>query len=1085
MNLFLKIFDRLSDHRTIVYGAVGILLLLCIVSALQMNCNEDISAFMPLDKESAKYAEVFNNMSGQSTVAVIFNDISNSHPSDRISNIQSGIDALGEAIARRDHKKTIKNLRLHVDETAILDMLDGVWHTYPLLLTDEDYRHMDSLLNDTGYLQQQIKQDRQMLMLPTGGFTARSLPYDPLHLSIVIPDRLRQLNANSAYQTIDGYLMKDSTGIVLLDSPFGMSESGNNQELQELLDSCINDVAAEYQTLEIAAIGAPLIAVTNAKQIKSDSRLAISLAIILILLVLYYSFRRISDLMWIGISVIAGWLFALGAISLIRDGISLIAIGIGSIIIGIAVNYPLHFIEHLKHESNMKEALKEMIPPLLIGNITTVSAFLCLILLDSQAMRDLGLFGALTLVGTILFVLICLPVFLNRRKARQRRPISNFTFGSLQIPAHNKHTKQVVFVMVTILTIIFGYFSTGTSFDSDMRNINYMTPRQRENLQFLTTNADSSNDSLDVIFAVAEGNTLDEALKSNERMIDRLKGYGEIRRLTSIAGLIPSDSLCTIRLEKWNNFWKVRHGILDRFNATVMENGFVPSAFSPFINMTENGVNPVTAEDNPIYKHIGHNFILHSGNGYKVVNFLHVDRNRMTDIKTKLGGALPNSCFIFSRADVSNHLVEILSDSFDYIGLVCGLTVFIFLCLSFHSIELSLLAFLPLAVSWIWILGIMQIFGIQFNIVNIILATLIFGQGDDYTIFITEGLMYEYTTGKKRLETYKNSVALSAVIMFIGIGSLIVSKHPAMRSLAEVSIIGMITVIIMTYYLPPLVFRWLTEKDGKRREYPVTLYRLTASLVAIITFICGAYIVITPYIYLIYNPFKKTTARENHLHKLIQHVSGFLVRHIPGVKFNETNTTGETFTKPAVIICNHQSLLDIPAIMQLSPKTVVLTNAREWNNPFYRKIIHAAEFYTISNGYDATITHLKELVKKGYSIVVFPEGTRTPDGNIGRFHRGAFSLANDLGIDILPLYIHGMFDILPKYDFMIRRGNATLEIGERIDHDIFADKNDRAITNLIHHMYVEKYAAIRQRLETSAYRAPYIAYKKKYTINLQ
>ena len=49
------------------------------------------------------------------------------------------------------------------------------------------------------------------------------------------------------------------------------------------------------------------------------------------------------------------------------------------------------------------------------------------------------------------------------------------------------------------------------------------------------------------------------------------------------------------------------------------------------------------------------------------------------------------------------------------------------------------------------------------------------------SIFITEGLMYEYATGKKILRSFKNAVVLSALIMFIGIGALIVAKHPALR----------------------------------------------------------------------------------------------------------------------------------------------------------------------------------------------------------------------------------------------------------------------------------------------------------------
>jgi predicted RND superfamily exporter protein len=97
----------------------------------------------------------------------------------------------------------------------------------------------------------------------------------------------------------------------------------------------------------------------------------------------------------------------------------------------------------------------------------------------------------------------------------------------------------------------------------------------------------------------------------------------------------------------------------------------------------------------------------------------------------------------------------------------------------------------------------MSLLHIEFNIVNIILATFIFGLGDDYTIFITEGMMYEYARGKKMLGTYKNTVALSALIMLAGIGSLIVAQHPAMRPLAEITILGMVSVVITAYVLPP------------------------------------------------------------------------------------------------------------------------------------------------------------------------------------------------------------------------------------------------------------------------------------------
>ena len=188
-------------------------------------------------------------------------------------------------------------------------------------------------------------------------------------------------------------------------------------------------------------------------------------------------------------------------------------------------------------------------------------------------------------------------------------------------------------------------------------------------------------------------------------------------------------------------------------------------------------------------------------------------------------GAIKNSgheqVYAFDFIGMNSAVANALSENFNYIGFACGLIVFLFLWLSFGRLELSLLAFLPMALGWVWILGIMNILGMQFNIVNVILATFSFGQGDDYTIFITEGLIRDYKSGSGRrtLIGYQRSILLSAAIMLIGIGSLIVAKHPAMHTLAEVTIIGMSVVLLMSWLLPPMLFHWLIKYDKPLREY--------------------------------------------------------------------------------------------------------------------------------------------------------------------------------------------------------------------------------------------------------------------------
>lgn len=76
------------------------------------------------------------------------------------------------------------------------------------------------------------------------------------------------------------------------------------------------------------------------------------------------------------------------------------------------------------------------------------------------------------------------------------------------------------------------------------------------------------------------------------------------------------------------------------------------------------------------------------------------------------------------------------------------------------------------------------------------------------------------------LASYKNSILISALIMFIGMGALIFARHPALHSLAVVTVIGMFSVVLMAWVLPPFVFRWMVSKKGALRKRPLTVKSL-------------------------------------------------------------------------------------------------------------------------------------------------------------------------------------------------------------------------------------------------------------------
>ena len=1111
---FLSIYDRLSRNKPLSIFLMAFVLGLCVLSALRLDYKENIADFLPTDPEKERYTSVYNDMSDQGQVTIIFSaDTTQLIGAEALDALMDAMDAFESNWKANDTAMLVSDLQCRVDGSQVFDAMDFIRENQPLFLTENDYRRMDSLLADPDHVATSMANIKRVLSMPTVGFVVDGIKADPLNLYSPTLQRLNALNPTQGYRMEDEYLFNESgdKGFAFFSSPFSGSDTQGNAKIVSLLDQVIAQTEAEHPEVHISAVGAPTIAVTNAQQIKKDSFVSVSLAIVLIFGILMFTMARKRNLLWLGISILFGWVFALAVIALFKSSISIIVVGIGSVIVGIAVNYPLHYLDHIKQEPNKREALKDVIQPLVIGNLTTVAAFACLMFVKAEAMRDLGLFGALTLIGTILFVMVFLPLFAVVPKKKKKL----FVDDGKEPSETWRKVKLYAFWPLVIITLILSYYSQETAFDADLHNINYMTQQQQDDLALLSESLQKEGET-DLIYVVSEAPSFQKAIRQNETMMARLRQSvpDSVKySISGMAGLLPSVEQQENSLALWKDFWQRHADLAERVRKEAVKTGFTENAFSTFTDGITKTYRPLTEDEMEPLMALCGNYMLQHDSLARVVNFVRVPKTASETFKEhvrtiieqcgKQGAALRHceersnpdesalretsgttgsgtSGFAFSISDVGNNLVNALSSDFDYILYVCSIVVFFFLCLSFGRLELALLAFLPLTVGWTWILGIMHLGGIKFNIVNIILATFIFGQGDDYTIYITEGLLHEYTYGKRMLKNYRNSVILSGILMFIGIGALIFAKHPAMRSLAKVAIIGMAVVVLMACYLPPFIFGWLTKKKGQLRQVPLTLKRMLYTFLTFLVFFIFAFVLITPLTLLYILLVPKSEKKRYRYHQMIAFFMRLALKALPGVKFSLENKFGETFEKPAVIIANHQSHLDLLCTMMLNPKVVLLTTDWVWKNPMYGVIIRFAEFYPVSDGYDKNVERLKSLVERGYSVVVYPEGTRSVTGDIQRFHKGAFQLAQALNVDILPVFVHGANHVMPKKDFVLREGQLYVENGQRMSAEEVKTMEARALASHFRHYYIEHFEDIRRERENTEYVLPFVRYKYIY-----
>ena len=861
----MRIYEWLSARPAAKWWILSATLLLLTLPLINLQYKENIAEFIPQSGNYLERMEVFQQMSSADKTFVLFS-IKN-EPQEQKAPLDAqeqnapllaeeenapllaeAVDLFAERLAAADSSHLVKEIVKEVDYERYKALIPFIYSHIPYLLSAEEIAKTDSLLSTPGFIEERLMERSAELMLPTGSFLSSSFEWDPLGLFSSVAEAQLSTSSIPNCALYNGHIFTPDWryALCIIASEGDPNESSTNKRLINLIEQAakIDGITAEH-------IGAPSIAVGNATRIKRDSILALSLALLLITILLHFTLKSLRDLLLIVATLAFGWLCGLSAVALAEQSVSMIVVGIASIILGIAANYPLHLITHTYHcRGRVGESLRQVVSPLITGNITTVGAFCALIPLNSPALRDLGIFAAAMLVGTILFTIVILP-HLIKHKASSSAPYSSAPNAAA--PASGitaacrranvwKRAQTPLIIAATLATLVLGYFGASTRFNPNLQEINYMTQRQRELMQQLSSLADlpSGRETLYIYNSNAAeepagelaGTPAREAaalpaqmaadvneclLQGAESIYEALIGMPELRNagaeVSSIATIVPSKRSQQQRLEAWGRLMeRHRQTLAERLPKAAESAGFAGNAFSNFFSVIEKEYEII--EPTSFAQLLAGRGASMFKEGERCVTTVTLPQEGSDSlqslISSKVAGLFEGSgqrVSLFNVKELSSAISESLSADFNYIGLSCSLIVFIFLWLSLRRLSYAIIAFMPMVVSWIWILGIMNLFGIEFNLVNIILATFIFGQGDDYSIFITEGLIYEDKYGKKIIGSFRESIYISAAIMFIGMGTLIVAKHPALSSLGEITVLGMAAVVLFSCTLPPLLFR--------------------------------------------------------------------------------------------------------------------------------------------------------------------------------------------------------------------------------------------------------------------------------------
>ncbi len=1065
--IFSVLYDFFKRYKFLLFLFIFIILTLSVYFSTQVKLQEDITKLIPNNDKITEFNSTFNNIKflDKIVVNVFFTDSTKAN-SDSLINFTN---TLTDTLTKEIKGKLADDIVYKVSNERMLESYNIIYNNLPLFLNKSDYNDIKTLLTDSN-IKKTIESDYKSLMSPASIALKKFIIKDPLSLTAIVLKKLQTLQVDKNFNLQDGYIIsKNNKNLLFFIVPkFSGTETGSNSKLISKIKNIITYVEKKYNyKIKAEFFGTPVVAVGNANRIKKDIYLTVTIAMILLLVLLTYFFRNKLIILIILLPVVFGALIGVASLAIFRTTISAVSLGVGSVLLGISIDYALHLITHLRDTKNKNITLKDISLPMLMSSATTAIAFLCLFFVHSDALHDLALFSSISVTASALITLILLPHLIkNIDKTKTNK--TNFID---KIAGLNYHKKKWLNITIVVLTIIFTLFLKHVKFDGDLMKINYLSPELTQTQKNLNKISNISNKT---IYIVAKASNLQKALRLSERLNNKFKKLQKNKAINyyiNISDFYMSDSLANIRKKQWINFWNdsLKIKTKNKLIKYSKQYKFKENTFNKFYKLINNKFDTINKQElNNLKNLVLNDYIVDSDSLKAVVTMIKTDnKNRF-----KIYNSFKNikNTIILDKQYITEQFIGVLKKDFNRLVTISLILVFLFLLIIFGRIELTLITYIPMLVSWVWTLGLMSVFGLKFNILNIIISTFIFGLGIDYSIFITRGLLQKYQFNVDNIKSYKTSILLSSITTILGIGVLIFAKHPALKSIASLSIIGILSVIIISFTLQPVMFNFLIKNRGKKRKMPVNTIDLFFSIIAFSVFITFALISTIIGLILFYLVPAKKSFKQLLLHYIIYFESRIFIFIMFNVKKKYINLNRKQFSKPAIIIANHQSHIDILLMLALHPKMILLTTDWVQNNPFYGLIVRMLEFYPVSKGIENGFELIKEKVKQGYNIVIFPEGHRQIESKIKRFHKGAFYLSEKLKLDIIPILLHGLNFTLTKYEIYLKSSIITLKILPRIkfNDNKFGQNYSEKGKNINKYMRSE-FLKLRKQIETPDY----------------
>jgi len=1029
-DLYTRLYLWLVAHRPIVLGLTLLVVAASIIISSRIDLEEDILATLPQrDATVDAYRYALRKFR---QIDRVYLDVGlNADDPDALSR------AADEVYAGLSTNTAFNRITYRVEiggQRKVLDFLTGA---LPNLFTEADAAELSAKLEPAA-IRDFLTVMRRKLAGPEGMVLKDVVAADPIGSTALVLAKVMPLQAGFGdAQIVDGRITSsDGRHVLLMAEPkLPSSNSGESEALVADLLRIARDVEKHFPGAHLAITGGHRMSVDNATLIKGDATRCVFLGMAAMLVLCLTAFRRrwlatVAFLPSFFGTLIAGVVLALG-----QRHLSAIATGFATIAIGITVDYAIYVIYHLDNAAGLDRAsvgrhVGRLVLPISVGALTTIAAFVVMASSPMHGYQQLGVFGAVGVLFSAAFALVILPLLVPIPKQSGQPPL---WLTTLMEKFHGWRGRSLPWLLLAMLalTVICAFGVRRLRFEGDVAKLNGITEPTRRDEALIRTNWGGA---LGMTLIVTRGATVEDALAQNDRAAEILAREPGVTGLYSLASVCPSQATQQANRRRWREFWsppkrESLHQTLQKVGADL---GFRADAFDSFWKRLDEEpplITPDTFRGTPLEQSLNERIAFSNGDN-AVSTLLKLSAPEQVG---KLQQLLPNAIVLDHQALVT-HIAELAKGGLGHFALWTGILVAAIVYLSLASIELVVATLLPLVFGLLWTFGAMGWLGLPIDIMNSVFVIFIIGIGEDYSVFLVTSKLDEWRGHPPRLAATSASVLISALTTIFGFAVLVFARHPVLFSMGTTVLLGMGFSFAATLVLTPLCMDLLLFKAPPRGA-PRGWHLLGTAWVALHL---GASEL---FLYYILRPILKIISpskADDRLRRATRWMARGIVKGMPFGKLELQSISPETFTPPCIVISNHQSAVDVILTVAMPGDVRQTAKKRIFDTPILGigcKLL--GHIMVEPDDPKTTLRRCRERLSQGASVHFYPEGTRSPDGSVQRFHRGAFELAVELKQDILPIVLCDTNTAMPRDAYWFEPYHVTVRALPRVTRQNF------------------------------------------------